>query len=317
MPSIQVYRSAVSDQQSNFWRGRRVLVTGASGFLGTAVVRLLARYGADVHGTGRTRMASEPAVHHAADFPGDAERVVAKVVPAHVIHLAAPVAPGGVGETSSRLRSGIVDAALAMGEATGRLGIPMLHCGTCAEYGDVPAPFCEQGLTRPIDAYGSLKLEASEGLRGKQHVTIARPFRAIGPGDRSSVIAAAARAAIAGEEFRMTSGEQLREWNHVHAIAEGLIRAAGCSELQGEVVNIGGGPTASVLEAVQFVYEAAGADTGRIAVGALPQRPGEIPLLAGDHSKAHSLWGNIAQPPLQDTIREAVEWVKQSREDAA
>ena len=312
-----MYRSAVSDQQSNFWRGRRVLVTGASGFLGTAVVRLLARYGADVHGTGRTRVVSEPAVHHAADFPADAERVVAELGPAHVIHLAAPVVPGAGAEISSRLRPGIVDAALAMSEATGRRGIPMLHCGTCAEYGDAPAPFSEQAVARPIDAYGALKLEATTALRGKGHVTVARPFRAIGRGDRSSVIAAATRAAIAGEEFQMTSGEQLREWNHVDAIAEGLIRAAGCVDLRGEVVNIGGGPTASVLEAVQSVYEAVGADTGRIAVGALPQRAAEIPLLAGDHTKAHSLWGVIAQPPLRATVREAVEWMKQSREDAA
>ena len=317
MPSIRVYRSPVSEQSSNFWRGRRVLVTGASGFVGAAVVRAAVRYGATVHGTGMSRKAPHPAVHHRAEFPNDAQALIDRVEPDLVVHLAAPVMAGASEEHRESLRSGIVDASLAIAEVSGRRGIPLVHCGTCAEYGDAPAPYVESARAQPIDAYGALKLEATERLMGQPHVIVARLFRAIGPGDESSVVAQAARAALAGERFAMTTGEQVREWNHVDAIAESVLRAAACSQLRGSVVNIGGGPTASVVSVVQAVFAEAQADPTLIDIGARPQRQSEVPLLAGDHSRARSFWEPVVQPTLAETVRDAVAWTKQRVEDAA
>jgi len=242
---------------------------------------------------------------------------MAAVMPEAVLHLAAPVEAGASADRMAALRAGIVDAALSVAEATGRRGIPMLHVGTCAEYGRAPAPFKEDGIADPIDAYGKLKLEATLRMVAQPHITVVRPFRAIGPGDESSVVAAAARAALAGDPFAMTTGEQRREWNHVDAIAEGILRAAAHPEAQGRLLNIGGGPVASVLEAVRLVFAAAGADGGLIQVGARPQRRGEIPLLAGDHSQTVRLWQPLAQPSFAETIQQAVLWMAERGEGAA
>lgn len=239
------------------------------------------------------------------------------VMPELVFHLASPVEAGASADRMADLRRGIVDAAQSVAEASGRRGIPMLHVGTCAEYGRASAPFREDGGAIPIDAYGELKLEATVHLVTQSHVTVVRPFRAIGPGDESSVVAAAARAALAGESFAMTTGEQRREWNHVDAIAEGILRAAAHPEARGGVLNIGGGPVASVLEAVRAVFAAAGADGGLIQAGARPQRPGEIPLLAGDHSRAMRLWAPLVQPSFAETIEQAVSWTAERGEGAA
>ena len=302
---------------ANFWRGRRVLVTGASGFIGAAVVRLLAQLGAEVHGTGHRRHSPAPAVHHRAVFPDEADAIVAEVLPESVIHLAAPVVPGATDEQRALLRRGVVDAAIAVATAANRHGIPVLHAGTCAEYGDAPAPHLETGPARPIDAYGALKLEATEAVLAIPRVTVARIFRAVGPGDTASVLAQAARSALRRERFAMTTGEQVREWNRVDAIAEGLVNAAALSDLEGMVVNVGGGPAASVLDAVQAVFEAAGADRGLIDAGGRPQRANEVPRLVGDHGRARSAWGAIPQPPLGQTMSEFVAWTAARREGAA
>jgi nucleoside-diphosphate-sugar epimerase len=285
--------------------------------LGGAIARRLMLYGAEVHGTGRRNRSPSQAVHHRAHLPEDTDSLLNEVMPEWVFHLAAPVEAGASADRSAVLRAGIVDAALSMAEATGRLGIPMLHAGTCAEYGRAPAPFREDGVAVPIDAYGELKLEATLAMASQPHVTIVRPFRAIGPGDESSVVAAAARDALAGQSFAMTSGEQRREWNHVDAIAEGIVRAAAHPEAKGRLFNIGGGPVASVLEAVRAVFAAAGADGGLIQAGARPQRPAEIPLLAGDHDRAMRLWGPLVQPSFAETIRQSVLWMAERGEGAA
>lgn len=305
---------------TDFWRGRRVLVTGASGFVGRQVARQLLAAGAEVHGTGRQRTPEECSVGHRVTLPEDAAQLIAEVHPSTVIHLASPVAAGATDDQAAALRAGIVDASLAVAEGCATVGARLIHVGTCAEYGHTTAPYTENAPCTPVDAYGTLKLEASLRLLDRaqhQPIAVVRPFRAIGPGDESSVVAQAARAALTQTEFEMTEGTQVREWNHVDAIAAGIIASGMHQTALGRVWNVGGGPCASVLSTVQMVFRAAGASVDLIRVGARAQRDGEVPLLAGDHSQAHALWGAIPQPSLEATIALAVEWHRSRIEGAA
>lgn len=294
-----------------------MLVTGASGFIGAAVCRRLAAEGAEVHGTGQTRPSPAVAEHHRVTLPGDAASVVQRVRPEGVIHLAAPVMAGAVREHRLVLEAGIVAGTAAMAKVTHDLGIPMVHAGTCAEYGDVPSPYREDGPARPVDVYGELKLAATQQALAHPNVAVGRIFRAIGPGDASSVVAAAARAALTRSPFSMTTGEQVREWNHVEAVARGLLALLARPALQGRVVNIGGGPAVAVRAVVEMVFDAAGCERSLMRVGFRPQRSGEVPLLVGDHSLAQSVWGEVDQPSVQETVRDAVEWMRTHLEDAA
>jgi len=294
---------------ADFWRERRVLVTGASGFIGTWVVDLLANAEAEVYAIGGSRLPSSGHQRARAVLPDEAERIVKWAQAEVIFHLASPVLLEADAEEST-LNRGIIQATSALLTAIDGTSTRMVYAGSCAEYGAAPAPYAEHGTPSPRSPYGRAKLAASELVLAAGH-TVVRPFRALGAGDTRSVVAAAARAALSGQPFEMTTGEQVREWNHVGAIARGIVAAGAHSGAVGKAVNLGGGETASVRSVVEQVFKLAGANHAELRVGALPQRPGEVPLLSGDHQLSRSLWGEILQPTLSNTLAEAVHWTQQ------
>jgi len=300
---------------ADLWRGRRVVVTGGSGFLGGWICKILVDAGAEVHSVGHKHRPRWGSVFHQASFPDHATRLLDDVQPERVFHLAGPVNPGATTDLHTELRSGIVDATTAMIEAAQRVNAQLIHAGTCAEYGDCEAPYSESQTPQPHSLYGALKWEATQHVLASGG-TVVRPFRAIGPGDHKSVVAAAAIAALNKEAFEMTEGSQVREWNHAQAIAQGIIAAAVHREAQGQVINIGGGETRSVYGVVETLFRLAGSPKDLIKRGARKQRSGEVPLLAGHHQSAQAIWGSVPQPSLDDTLKQSLLWIQKAHGDA-
>lgn len=300
---------------ADFWRERRVLVTGASGFIGTWVAHLLTEAQAEVYAVGHTRTPSAGHQRTRADLLGSAKAVIAWSRPEVIFHLAAPVLLES-DAAEDVLQRGVVGVTTELLAAIQGEPTRMIYAGSCAEYGRVPAPYAEDQVPAPTSAYGRAKSTASAQVLELGH-TVVRPFRAIGPGDTSSVVAAAAQAALSGQPFEMTTGEQVREWNHVSAIARGIIAAGAHENAAGCALNLGGGQTSSVRSVVEQVFTLAGADLGQLRVGARPQRPGEVPLLSGNHERSRALWGVLPQPDLSVTLAEAVDWTRRQQDGAA
>lgn len=294
------------------WLGRRVLVTGASGFLGAAVWRLLIELGADAHGAFRARLPPPGGTVWPARLPQDTEALFRAARPEVVLHLASPVDLGADPALFPRLREGILDATDAVARAALAQGARLLHVGTCAEYGLAEAPLREDTPLAPVSAYAALKAAASGWVMALTRATglqatVVRCFRAYGPEDRSGLVGTAARAALAGRPFPMTDGAQVREWNQVDALAAGVLAAAAHPEAVGRVFNLGGGERAPVRDVVARIYRLAGADPGLIQVGALPRRPGEVEQLWGDHAAGEALWGPLPNPPLDEGLADLIE----------
>lgn len=158
-----------------------VLVTGAFGLVGSAMVKRLAADGRRVIATGRDSPANRKAAQRLpagvdrrwADLadPADIERVVSEVAPTAIIHLAA-VIPPGIYRDATFARRVNVDATAALVRSAASLPNPsrFVHASSSAVYG-APNPYRYPALcrpdtpTRPCDLYGGHKLEAEQAVR--------------------------------------------------------------------------------------------------------------------------------------------------------
>ncbi len=128
-------------------------------------------------------------------------------------------------------------------------------------------------------------------------------YQAYGPGQpEKTLIPAAFSAAMAGDDFPMTSGEQKRDWIHVYDVVEGIEAMMRCDLRPGTTVELGTGQATSVVEIVRQIYALAGCG-GRPRPGALPDRPGEAPVQVADAQGTRALLGWHAKRSLSQGLR--------------
>lgn len=232
----------------------KVLLTGASGFIGASLTRLLVSEGCRVHALARPGSNLE----RIQDLSGGAlsielgdvltpdqmTQVVARVQPELCFHLAWYAEPG-VYQTSP-LNIPYVAASLDLASQLAAAGCRRLVvAGTCAEYDADNGYLAESSPTRPATLYAASKvalhtLLARLAERIGLEVTWPRIFYVYGPGeDARRFIPAVINAVLAGEPTRLTPGEQVRDYLHVDDVASALWALAR-SSLTG-AVNVGSG----------------------------------------------------------------------------
>jgi nucleoside-diphosphate-sugar epimerase len=138
--------------------------------------------------------------------------------------------------------------------------------------------------------------------------TIVRPFLTYGPGQTSNrLVPTAIQAALADRGFNATTGRQTREFNFLADMALGLMATANPA-VEGQILNLGGGPEHSMREVVEEIYRLVGADSTRVNWGALPDRAGEAERFFGDHSRFQKLLTHRPRTGLTDGLRATIAW---------
>jgi nucleoside-diphosphate-sugar epimerase len=140
-------------------------------------------------------------------------------------------------------------------------------------------------------------------------VVTARLFPVYGPGQNTGMfIPSAIMKLLAHEKFRMSPGEQIREFNYVDDVVEALIRLSACdtTDIIGSVVNIGNGVPYKIIEVIDTI-KALINNIPCIQVGALPYRVGEVMESYCDNSLLRRLTGWEPQFSLEEGLRLTVQ----------
>jgi GDP-L-fucose synthase len=305
----------------DFWRGKRVTVTGGRGFLGRAVTGRLDELGASV--SAPTTAEYDLRVAQAARAVVDGADVV--------IHLAARV--GGIG-FNLRNPGPLAYDNLTMGSNVfeqGRLaeiGKLVAACSVCAYPKFVDVPFSEDdiwnGYPEESNApYGLAKrmlIVLSDSYRREYGFSSVVPVIAnlYGPYDNfdledSHVIAAMVRkfveAADRGEPQVVLwgTGNPTREFLYVDDAARALLLMAERYD-KSDPVNIGTGEETSIRELAETIAAATGFE-GEIVWDT--SRPDGQPRRALDVSRAEREFGFRAEIPLEEGIRRTVEYYRE------
>jgi nucleoside-diphosphate-sugar epimerase len=299
-----------------------VVVTGATGFIGSHLVERLVAEGVEV------TLAVEPGVSKA-NIASILDKVrvyevdlrdgqmvwqlVRECQPSRIYHLAAV----GVTEPDVDPRLAVqvnVIGTLNLLEALRETECDcFVNTGTCYEYGHNNPPMREDQMVDPINAYAASKSAAWLFCRmyhrthGYPIVTV-RPFTVYGPrqGPRA-LIPQTILSALRGEDFEMTGGEQTRDFTYVADIVEGYLRASLSGKAIGQTINLGTGEERPIKDVVLKALELMG-NPVKPLIGALPYRPGEIWRLYADSSKARELLSWQPQVDLEEGLRETIAW---------
>ncbi|MEV4182145.1 NAD(P)-dependent oxidoreductase [Streptosporangium canum] len=265
-------------QEDHLWYGSRVLVTGATGFIGAHLVRRLSSLGAQVHAVSRRpREGSAPdATWHVADV-SDAEAIedlVRSTRPGVVFHLASEVA----GARDPRLVRTMLDSNLAsvVNLLTAVAGSPDTRVVLA---GSLEEPRPGEGEAAPSTPYAVAKWAASGYARMFHHlwdvpVTTLRIGMVYGPGqhDTSKLVPYATLSLLRGEAPSLSSGTRHLDWVYVDDVVDAFLAAGGTAEAAGRSFDIGTGTRTSIRDTVELLGRIVGSSL-RPRYGALSDRP--------------------------------------------
>lgn len=313
---------------------RRVLVTGADGFIGSHLVERLLDAGHEVAavvrgtsvvGTSELRLRNLAAVRGrlaavlAMDIAGgDATARMAEFAPQWVFHLAAEAwVERSFTQPSEVLRTNLGGTMAVLQLARSSPGIERLVVTSSSEiYGTAQAERIDEGHPlNPTSPYAASKLAADRmafayvqtyGLP----IAIVRPFNCYGPRHTYDVIPKFIARALAGQPLTVFGdGSQARDFTYVDDMVDAFVLAATHPEAVGRAVNFGSGASITIAALAARIVALSGID---VAIEHGPSRAAEVARLCCDASLARTL-GWTPRVGLDEGLRRNIAWARAQR----
>ncbi|MHB9000403.1 MAG: NAD-dependent epimerase/dehydratase family protein [Thermoanaerobaculia bacterium] len=299
---------------------KRVLVTGASGFIGRQSLGPLLDRGYEVHAVSHRRAIERPGIESYRTDLLDAAAVrqlLARERPSHLLHFAWHVPPGEYWTSVENFDwvRGSLDLVRAFAESG---GVRCVIAGSCAEY-DWSADCCSEATPlRPRTAYGVCKNALRELVESFASVASlsaawARIFYVYGPHEpEARLVPSVIRGMAAREVVECTDGSQERDFLHVSDVGSAFAALLD-SDVTG-ALDIGSGTAVPVRDVIARIAKAMDGERW-VRLGARPGPDGEPHVI---RASIRRLRDEVGWTPkfdlatgLDDTIRW---WQKRARE---
>ena len=296
---------------------KRVLLTGASGFVGRHCFEALSACDYEVHAVSSVAGVATPGVHwHQANLLADAEvsELLAEVQPTHLLHCAWCAEPGKYWTDPENLRW--VEAGLHLLQSFAAVGgRRVVAVGSCAEY-DWRDGYCSEQTTplKPATIYGKCKhafqilLDAWSETTGIS-AAWGRLFFLYGPHeDQRRLVASVICSLLKDQPARCSHGQQIRDFLYVRDAAAALVAL-----LDGEVagpVNIASGVPVSLQQVIEEIANQL-ERPGLVKMGALPAPENEPAQLLADIARLRDEVGWSPKFALAAALRETIDWWRQ------
>lgn len=305
-----------------FFNGRSVLVTGASGFIGSHLCKRLIQLGAVVHGVSRIeRKGGGVSRWWQAELNDElaTSRVINSVAPDIIYHLASFVS--GKREIEfvlPALRSNLLSTVNLL------VGATQAECPKVVLTGSLEEAEGDVATAIPASPYAVAKTAASSYARMfhtlyATPVVTARLFMVYGPAqkDRTKLVPYVTLSLLRGESPKLMSGRREVDWIYVDDVVDAYLALATTPGIHGQTVDVGSGVLASVRQVVEQLADIIAAPV-HPDFGSVVDRPMER-LRVADVNRTFELMGWKPKTSLIRGLEQTVNWyrddIRQQRPD--
>ena len=299
---------------------KKVLITGAGGFIGKNLIESFKRRDSSIIALRRPKINQ---FNNSKDLSGSEifcdmrDRInlvnaLQHFDPHYIIHLA--------GENHVSGREGpdftnVIDENLLHAAQSLTSLRKLIFLGSCDEYGNSNVPYIESQTCKPTSSYGYSKLETTTKLielneMGLLPSVILRPSVVYGKYQKQSMfIPNLLHHMKNGTKFEMTDGRQFRDFLFVDDLIESIWNAVdSASNLNGEIINIASGISVSILQVIEYVVEKLGSEYEKyVEIGSKAHRESEVFNYSVDNSKAKKLLNWEPKTQLKDGLEILIE----------
>ena len=315
-----------------YWENKRVLVTGAGGFIGSHVVERLVQLGAEVRAFvhynsrndwGLLEFLRKEILDHIEVFPGDltdAALVYKAVAGCQVVfHLGALIAipysyqaPQQFIDTNVKGTLNVLQACLE--EQVEKV----IHTSTSETYGSaLYTPIDEEHPLQAQSPYAASKIAADKLAESfycsfELPIDTIRPFNTYGPYQSArAVIPTIISQALSNDIIKLGSLTPVRDLTFIEDTVSGFIRVAESGKSIGSVFNVGTGHGVTISELVRVILRLIGVDKPIVA-DSKRFRPvkSEVTVLVCNNTKAREILEWIPQYTLEQGLQYTIEYIR-------
>jgi UDP-glucose 4-epimerase len=305
---------------------RKILLTGANGFIGCHLTRRLLNEGYQIGIIKRENSDMwriEDVIHKLTVFSADLAdtksvfKVFVDFSPDIVIHLAAHHTVEHQPSEIPLMVNTNLTGTLNLLEASKSTSVYLfINTSSCFVYKEDNNKLTEKSPLKPLNLYALTKLQAEQACNfynekyGLKTVTL-RLFPPYGPADNErKLIPFVINSLNLGNPPEMTSGLQKWDFIYVEDIVEAYIKLINCSDsFQCEIFNIGTGTPVSVREVVKKIEKSL-KTTSKPIWGVIPHRKNESWFNSADINKAKKILNWEPRTTLEEGLKLTVDWYK-------
>lgn len=320
--------------KKNSWEGKKVLVTGADGFMGSHLTEKLINEGADVSvyvrgtsDTGTVQFKLKNIFHVKEKIKKiitgnianrDSIDLIKEQTPDIIFHLAADAyVPNSFDHPIEVMETNLIGTLNVLHASMSIDNIERIVCTSSSEvYGNpVYVPMDEKHPLNPAHPYGASKVAADRyafAYFNTYHlpISIIRPFNTYGPRHTYDVIPKFIKLALHNEPLTIYGyGNQKRDFTYIDDMIDAFIIMGSDKKAIGETVNFGTGIDVSINDIAKKILKLSGSSSKTVH---LKERISEVNRLCCDYSKAKKLFGWKPKILIDEGLKRNIEWEREN-----
>jgi len=191
-----------------------------------------------------------------------------------------------------------------------------VHIGSSDEYGKNTSPLDEKIRENPQSPYALSKLSSTHYLQqcyeqGILNTVVIRPFLVYGERQgKERFLPYLIDNCLKNKEFKVTWGEQIRDYLYVKDFNNALIKALNNKDAYGEVINVASGIPRTIREVIEMVREITG--KGKPIFGGIDYRQGESMKLYANIKKANKILKWQPAYDFKKSLKEVIDWYEKN-----